>query len=78
MDDYVFTYIIDLPDNVNEMVTPCADGYTVYLNAKLSYRGRVRAYEHALQHISHNDFEKYDVQLIEAEAHKKGDYNGTF
>ena len=73
MDECVFTYIIDLPESVNEMVTPCADGYTVYLNAKLSYHARVRAYEHALRHISHHDFEKYDVQLIEADAHMKGE-----
>jgi len=51
------------------MVTPCLDGYTVYLNARLSYAGRVRAYHHAIRHIERNDFENDDVQKIEEEAH---------
>lgn len=67
--DNIYVYLVDLPDRVNEMVTPCLDGYTVYLNARLSYAGRVRAYHHAIRHIERNDFEKYDVQKIEEEAH---------
>ena len=65
----VYVYIVDLPERVDEMVTPCLDGYTVYLNARLSYAGRVKAYHHAIRHIERNDFEKYDVQKIEEEAH---------
>ena len=65
----VFVYIVDLPDQVDEMVTPCLDGYTVYLNARLSYAGRVRAYHHAMRHIDRNDFEAENVQKIEEEAH---------
>lgn len=67
--DNIYVYLVDLPDRVNEMVTPCFDGYTVYLNARLSYAGRVRAYHHAIGHIERNDFEKYDVQQIEEESH---------
>lgn len=70
MDDNIYVYLIDLPDRVNEIVLPCLDGYTVYLNARLSYAGRVRAYHHAIRHIERNDFEKYDVQQIEEEAHQ--------
>ena len=66
----IYVYIVDLPGRVDEMVTPCLDGYTVYLNARLSYAGRVRAYHHAIRHIERNDFEKYDVQQIEEEAHQ--------
>ena len=66
----VYVYIVDLPERVDEMVTPCLDGYTVYLNARLSYAGRVKAYHHAIRHIERNDFEKYDVQKIEEEAHE--------
>lgn len=69
MADNVYVYIIDLPDRVNEMITPCLDGYTVYLNARLTYAGRVRAYHHALRHIDKNDFEKCIVQEIEKDAH---------
>ena len=65
----VYVYIVDLPDQVDEMVTPCLDGYTVYLNARLSYSGRVRAYHHAIRHIERNDFEAENVQKIEEEAH---------
>jgi len=65
----VYVYIVDLPERVDEMVTPCLDGYTVYLNARLSYAGRVRAYHHAIRHIERNDFENDDVQKIEEEAH---------
>ena len=66
----VFVYIVDLPDRVEEMVTPCIDGYTVYLNARLTYAGRVRAYHHAMRHIERNDFEGFDIQEIEMEAHE--------
>lgn len=30
---------------------------------------RLKAYRHALKHIGNGDFERYDVQGIEAEAH---------
>ena len=66
----VYIYIVDLPDRVDEMVTPCIDGYTVYLNARLSYAGRVRAYIHAMRHIERNDFERANVQEIETETHE--------
>ncbi|HAB94851.1 MAG TPA: hypothetical protein DCF49_08895 [Lachnospiraceae bacterium] len=66
----VYIYIVDLPDRVDEMVTPCIDGYTVYLNARLSYAGRVRAYLHAMRHIERNDFEGANVQEIETETHE--------
>ena len=70
MDD-VFVYIIDLPDNVSEMVVPCLDGYTIYLDAHLSSLEALDAYNHALNHIRNHDFEKSDVQQIEASAHNK-------
>ena len=70
MDD-IFVYIIDLPDQINEMVTPCCDGYTVYINAKLSHQERVRAYQHAVKHIEHGDFDREDVQEIEYQTHKE-------
>lgn len=69
MDNNIYVYIVDLPNEVSEMVTPCMDGYTVYLNARLSYSGRVRAYHHAIRHIEGNDWRKENVQEIEADAH---------
>ena len=67
--DNIYTYVIDLPSSINEMVTPCFDGYTVYINACLSPSGMRKAYNHAIHHITNHDFEKSDVQQIEMEAH---------
>lgn len=68
--DEIFVYIVDLPDQVNELVCPCADGYTIWIDARLDEKARAAAYNHALGHIRRNDWEKGSVQDIEAEAHK--------
>ena len=65
----VFVYWIPLPCGVREIVTPCPDGYTIYINASLDDAHQLAAYEHALRHIRGNDFEKSDVQGIEGAAH---------
>lgn len=65
----IYIYTVSLPTGINEAVTPCADGYTIYLSDKLSAEKRMEAYEHAMKHINNLDFEKYEVQDIEAEAH---------
>lgn len=57
--------------SVREMVTPCFDGYTIYINARLSDLGQSEALNHAMWHISNNDFEKEDVQTIEHLAHRR-------
>ena len=68
MDD-VFIYYVPLPSKVKEFVTPCQDGYTIYINDSLSNEEQLSAYYHAMIHIVDHDFEKYDVQDIEALAH---------
>lgn len=68
MDD-IFVRLAKLPCGINEFVTPCLDGYCVYINDKLTERGRMEAYRHAVKHINGNDFEKIDVQEIESCAH---------
>lgn len=69
MDD-IFVYVVDLPTKINEMVTPCNDGYTVYLNARLSRERQIEAYKHAVyEHVENNDWEKGNVQNIERRAH---------
>lgn len=65
----LFTYYVPLPDGINEMVAPCYDGYTVYIDSRLSEEKQYKAFEHALMHIYNEDFKKSDVQSIEAEAH---------
>ena len=53
-----------------EMVTENEDGsYTIFINARLSYDGQLKAYDHAMKHIGDNDFERTDVQTIEYVAH---------
>lgn len=72
MDD-VYVYLINgLPAGVNELVTPCADGYTVYIDASLDDQHRLDAYNHALEHIRAGDFNAdtvRTVQSMEANAH---------
>lgn len=66
----VFVYHIPLPDGVHEIVLPCLDGHTVYIDNQLSYEAQIEAYRHAIKHIKNRDFEKPDVQEIEADAHE--------
>ena len=72
MDD-IFVYLRDdMPIDQHEYVTPCLNGYTVYINAKLDDAHRIKAYEHALKHIKDGDFDidnTKDVQEIEAAVH---------
>lgn len=70
----VYVYEIDLPMTVHEMVTPDSsdDGYTIYINRRLSDNKKLEAYEHALVHCMRCDFEEsgvVDVQQIEVIAH---------
>ena len=71
MDD-IFVYLIKLPDKINEIVTPCAEGYTVYIDVDLSEEERIKAYNHALAHIESGHFDIDNiktVQEMEIEAH---------
>lgn len=67
----VNVFLIDFPNTKGrEMCVANEDGsYTILINARLSSESQVRAYEHAMSHIENCDFEKDDVQLIEAQAH---------
>lgn len=75
--DDVFVYVNDdMPGGAKEMVCPNSDGtYTVLINGSLDSGSQTDAFWHAIRHIRSNDFErveKYGVQAIEAEAHRKG------
>ncbi len=66
----VNVYLINFPVPGRELVTENEDGsYTILINARLSDKGRLQAYEHALRHIEAGDFEGGSVQEIEARAH---------
>lgn len=72
MTDNIYVYVVDLPGSITEMVCPCFDGYTVYLNARASSEAQKEGYLHALYHIQNHDFEREDdIQTIESEAHRR-------
>ena len=48
---------VDLPYDVKAMTSPSPDGvYNIYINAKLTYEARRKAYLHELRHIWREDF----------------------
>ena len=54
----------------NEAITENEDcTYTIFINNNLSMAKRLKAIQHALEHIEENDFEKDDVQEIEYKRH---------
>ena len=68
--DEIFVYYVSLPDGINEMITPCLEGYTIYIDEKLDDFSKMKSYLHAIDHIRNLDYEKEDVQSIEADAHR--------
>ena len=66
-----YVYVVELPEGVNEAVTPCPGGYTVYINACLTMEEQQKAFDHAMRHITNDDFSKDDVQSIETDAHRR-------
>lgn len=70
--DDINVVLMDFPKKrkTHEAVTQNADGtYTIFIDARISSEGQQREFNHAMQHIEAGDFEKPDVQLIEAAAH---------
>lgn len=70
MGNDIFIYGVQFPGtDIHEAVMPCQDGYTIYLDSRLSMEGKKKAYSHAIGHILNNDFSKDHVGRIELEAH---------
>lgn len=65
--------VMDFPNTKEkEMITENPDGsYTIFINTRFSYDTQLKAYQHAMQHIENQDFEKADVQMIEAVARRE-------
>lgn len=62
--------LIDLDTMIGESICHNADdSYTVFLNSRWSAEEQRCCLQHAFDHVRHRDFEKHDVQKIEAEAH---------
>lgn len=68
--DEIYVYLVDLPNGIREMVAPCSDGYTVYIDRNLSESDKYDAYWHAVEHIERNDWDKLDVNQIESDVRK--------
>lgn len=67
-----FDYQVFIMDNmtVNEAITENEDGsFTVFINSNLCDSKRLEAINHAIRHITGQDFGKADVQQIELSAH---------
>jgi len=66
--------LIDVDTMVGESIFKNADdSYTILLNSRWSAEEQHRCFEHALSHIRHNDWEKFDVNEIERERHENCD-----
>lgn len=67
MRDDMFVYLVDMPDSVKGVTTPCEDGYTTYINSKLTYEQQLKTLDHEERHLNKCDFEKFCVGEIEVD-----------
>ena len=73
----IYLYYQELPGKVNEAVVECPDGsYSGYVDPRQTRAEIRQSIIHILQHIYDLDFEKHDVQEIEAQAHERSDAQG--
>ena len=56
--------------NVHEAVSPNEDGsVTIFLDKNATKESQRKRFQHVMRHLAGNDFDRDDVQEIEAEAH---------
>lgn len=69
--DRIFVYLIKMPHGIHEFVTPCEEGYTIYLDKDLTNEKLIEAYEHAMSHIENGDFwnDTMTASQMEMRAH---------
>lgn len=67
-----YVYCVPMNWNTKEMVAPCVDGHTIYINDALSQSQRIEAFKHAVRHTEADDFCDEDIQEIESRAHEGG------
>ena len=51
----IYIYLAKLPDGIAEGVSPCLDGYTIYIDERLTSEEMTMAYDHAMYHIENGD-----------------------
>lgn len=62
--------LLTMEYGVHEQTTENHDGsHTVFLNTRDSHEMNLKWYQHALDHLGGSDWEKPDVQEIEANRH---------
>ena len=66
--------LMDVDTMVGESIFKNADGsFTILLNSRWSAEEQRRCFDHAISHIRHNDWERFDVNEIERERHENCD-----
>lgn len=66
--------LMDVDTMVGESIFKNADGsFTILLNSRWSAEEQRRCFDHAISHIRHNDWERFDVNEIEKERHENCD-----
>lgn len=73
MRGYNFNIILmDSDTTIGETICKNSDdSFTIFINSRLSSAMQRYCFEHALNHVRRNDWEKDNVQSIEFEAHKE-------
>lgn len=72
MRDDIFIYLIKMPPGIREAVTPCLDGYTIYLDERLTREELIKEYDHAMEHINNGDFFNDTMSVSEKEMRAHG------
>lgn len=63
--------LMDLPPRIKGFVTMRGGEPVIVLNARLNHEQNVKTYLHEKKHIERNDFEQFDVDLIELQTHQE-------
>lgn len=63
--------LVDMDTAIGEAICQTdVDQYTIFLNSRWSTEMQRKCFEHALDHVRHNDWEKESADEIEYERHK--------
>lgn len=64
--EVIGVYCIDMPSRVEEQIVFNEDGsFTIFINARLTQKRQMLAYQYALIHIMQDDFSKDTADEIE-------------
>ena len=63
--------LMDLPPRIKGFVTMRGGEPVIVLNARLNHEQNLKTFLHEKKHIDNGDFERFDVDIIEREAHEE-------